>query len=41
MSPGQSLIVYLGGFLPLEFDSAIVAFGWWEETIYEYPCCHC
>ncbi|MGN2337358.1 DUF6143 family protein [Clostridium cagae] len=41
ISPGQSLIVYLGGFLPLEFDSAIVAFGWWEETIYEYPCCHC
>ncbi|WP_252249398.1 DUF6143 family protein [Clostridium sp. VAP23] len=41
ISPGQSLIVYLGGFLPLEFDSAIVAFGWWEETIYESPCCHC
>ncbi len=41
ISPGQSLIVYLGGFLPLEFDNVIVAFGWWEETIYEYPCCHC
>ncbi|WP_353735855.1 DUF6143 family protein [Clostridium sp. ZBS2] len=41
ISPGQSLIVYLGGFLPIQFDSTIVAFGWWEEKIYEYPCCHC
>lgn len=33
--PGQSLIVYLGGFLPVAFDSAIVAFGWGEEPICE------
>ncbi|GAA0076087.1 hypothetical protein UT300005_04650 [Clostridium sp. CTA-5] len=27
ISPGQSLIVYLGGFLPVAFDSAIIALG--------------
>ncbi|MHC1748285.1 MAG: DUF6143 family protein [Cellulosilyticaceae bacterium] len=37
--PGQSLIIYLGGYLPVVFDSAIVAFGWWEEKI--YPCNDC
>lgn len=38
ISPGQSLVVYLGGFLPVEFDSAIVAFGWWEDSVC-YDCC--
>ncbi|MGL6105214.1 DUF6143 family protein [Romboutsia sp.] len=33
ISPGQSIAVYLGGYLPVAFDSAIVAFGWWEEKI--------
>ena len=31
LSPGQALSVYLGGFLPVTLDSAIVAFCWWEE----------
>jgi hypothetical protein len=35
--PGQSIIVYLGGFLPVAFDSTKIAFGWWEENIYN---CH-
>lgn len=39
--PGESLIVYLGGFLPVTFDSAIVAFGWWEEIICEDFHCSC
>lgn len=34
--PGQSLTVYLGGFLPVVFNSAIIAFGWGEEAICEY-----
>ncbi|SFD36631.1 DUF6143 family protein [Clostridium uliginosum] len=34
--PGQSLLVYLGGFLPVVLDSAIIAFGWWEEIICEH-----
>lgn len=41
ISPGQSLIVYLGGFLPIEFNSTKVAFGWWEERICEYCDCCC
>lgn len=39
ISPGQSLVVYLGGFLPVAPDSTIVAFGWWEERI--CGCCDC
>ena len=35
--PGESLVVYLGGILPIEPDSTKVAFGWWEEKIYN--CC--
>ncbi|MDK2585382.1 DUF6143 family protein [Romboutsia sedimentorum] len=38
LGPGQSLAVFLGGFLPVEPNSAIVAFGWWEERIHN---CHC
>ncbi|MEG0308521.1 MAG: DUF6143 family protein [Clostridium sp.] len=37
LAPGQSIIIYLGGFLPVTFDSAKVALGWWEEEIYH---CH-
>ena len=37
LGPGQSIIVYLGGFLPLAFDSTKVAFGWGEEEIYKSP----
>jgi len=37
--PGESLVVYLGGILPIEPDSTKVAFGWWEEKIYN--CCKC
>ncbi|GAB6169798.1 DUF6143 family protein [Clostridium carnis] len=35
--PGESLIVYLGGLLPIAFDSTIVAFGWWERNL----TCYC
>lgn len=35
--PNSCILVYLGGFLPVEFDSSIVAFGWWEERI--SSCC--
>lgn len=40
--PNSCILVYLGGYLPVEFDSAIVAFGWWEERINK-SCCesHC
>lgn len=37
LGPGQSLIVYLGGFLPVAFDSTKIAFGWWEEEIHNCP----
>lgn len=36
ISPGQSLVIYLGGLLPIDFDSTIVALGWWEENVYGY-----
>lgn len=36
LGPGQSILVYLGGFLPLAFNSTKVAFGWGEEEIYKY-----
>ena len=36
LGPGQSIIIYLGGFLPVVLDSAKVAFGWWEKRI-----CNC
>lgn len=35
--PGESILVYLGGYLPVNLDNAIVAFGWWEQPI----CCDC
>lgn len=38
ISPGQCLLVYLGGYLPIVFDSIIVAFGWGEEP--KNPCCN-
>lgn len=38
ISPGQRLLVYLGGYLPIVFDSVIVAFGWGEEP--KNPCCN-
>ncbi|PHV71654.1 hypothetical protein CS063_03565 [Sporanaerobium hydrogeniformans] len=31
IAPHQVLTIYLGGYLPLKTDSAIVALGWWEE----------
>lgn len=30
----EAVTVYLGGYLPVAADSAIVAFGWWEEHIH-------
>jgi len=37
LGPGQSIIIYLGGFLPITTDSIKVALGWWEEKFYN--CC--
>ena len=34
---GQSIVVYLGGLIPIKPSSTIVAFGWWEEPLYN--CC--
>lgn len=31
LGPGQSISIYLGGFLPVIFDSVRFAFGWWEK----------
>lgn len=41
LAPGESIIIYLGGFLPLSLNSAKVALGWWEEEIYNCPNYHC
>lgn len=38
--PKSCILVYLGGYLPIQFDSVIVAFGWWEEKI-EHNHCEC
>ena len=39
ISPGQALVVFLGGFLPVARNSTIVAFGWWEEdTRHDHQC---
>lgn len=34
--PGESIVIYIGDFLPVNFDSIIIAFGWWEEKICRY-----
>ncbi len=39
ISPGQSLVVFHGGFLPVAKNSTIVALGWWEEDTQHD--CHC
>ena len=39
IGPGQSILLYLGGYLPISINSTIVAFGWWEEEIYN-KCCN-
>jgi hypothetical protein len=41
LAPGQSIIIYLGGFLPVVFDSAKIAFGWWENELHKHPDCSC
>lgn len=33
LPPGQSILIYLGGLLPIQLDITIVAFGWWEEML--------
>lgn len=33
LAPGQSISVYIGGFLPASFNGIRFAFGWWEEKI--------
>lgn len=41
LPPGKSIMVYIGGFLPVTFDNTIIAFGWWEEKIYNSCPCDC
>ncbi len=41
LAPGQSIVVYLGGFLPIDTDSIKVAFGWWEESNCKCNNCFC
>lgn len=31
LGPGKSILIYIGGFLPVSFDEIKFAFGWWEE----------
>ncbi|HSQ88263.1 DUF6143 family protein [Romboutsia sp.] len=38
--PGESLVVYLGGILPIEQNSTKVAFGWWEDEISNHCKCY-
>ncbi len=33
LQPGQSIAVYLGGYLSIIPNSIIVAFGWWEKRV--------
>lgn len=33
LSPGHSIIIYIGEFLQAAFDKIKFAFGWWEEDI--------
>ncbi|MCI6667337.1 MAG: hypothetical protein MSH12_04195 [Romboutsia timonensis] len=33
LAPGESISVYIGGFLPVSFNGIRFAFGWWEEKI--------
>ena len=40
IGPGQSIIVYLGEYLPVSLNSTVVAFGWWEEEIPPCNTCH-
>lgn len=40
LAPGQSIIIYIGGFIPVNFDSIRFALGWWEERI-ENHCSGC
>ncbi|MEG2787915.1 MAG: DUF6143 family protein [Romboutsia sp.] len=41
LAPGESISVYIGGFLPVSFNSVRFAFGWWEEKNQTCPnsCC--
>lgn len=37
LGPGESLVVYVGGFIPTAFDNIRFAMGWWEEELHS---CH-
>lgn len=41
LGPGQSISIYLGGFLPVTLDSTKIAFGWWEKKIHTCNNCPC
>lgn len=34
LDSGESIVVYIGGFLPSSFDRIRIAFGWYEEEFY-------
>lgn len=34
LGPGESIVIYIGGFLPSSFDGIKIAFGWYEEEFY-------
>lgn len=39
LGPRKSILIYIGGFLPVAFDQIRFAFGWWEEN--RCNCPHC
>ncbi|GAA0075837.1 DUF6143 family protein [Clostridium sp. CTA-5] len=39
LGPGESIIIYIGGFLPVVFDGVRMAFGWWEKRIHNCSDC--
>jgi len=38
---GQSIAIFLGGFLPVALDSTKIAYGWWEEKNCDCTNCSC
>lgn len=35
LGPGESIVVYIGGFLSSSFDGIRIAFGWYEKEFYK------
>ncbi len=36
LGPDQSIIIYIGSFLPVNFYGVKFAFGWYEKELYDY-----